>query len=133
MVFRFLFVLALVALNAGCAAIGATSGRIAIQGDHTRVAVAFSQHDRAVIGNYYSKHRRRLPPGLAKRRGGLPPGLAKHEKLPPGLRREPLPEPLARQLSPVPSGYVRVRVGRDIVLLDSRTHVVIDVIYDIAF
>jgi hypothetical protein len=133
MFLRFLFAAALATLVAGCAAIGATSGRVVIQDENTRVAVSFSSHDRALIGEYYDQHKKRLPPGLAKRRGGLPPGLAKRDRLPPGLQRDPLPRELEAQLSTLPSGYVRVRVGQDIVLIDGRTHVVIDVIYGIAF
>lgn len=133
MFLRFLFVAALATLVAGCAAIGATSGRVVIQDENTQVAVSFSSHDRALIEEYYGKHKKRLPPGLAKRRGGLPPGLAKRDRLPPGLQRDPLPRELDARLSTLPSGYIRVRVGQDIVLLDGRTHVVIDVIYGIAF
>src|SRR5581483_4302657 len=96
-----------------------------------RVAVSLNEHDRAVIEEYYAHGRRSLPPGLAKRRGGLPPGIAKRDKLPPGLDREPLPAELERRLTPLPGGYVRVRVGADIVLLEERTHVVVDAIYDV--
>lgn len=130
---RLLLALALFALVTGCATMGATSGRVVIQDRHTQVAVSFNSRDRELIEEYYGKHRKRLPPGLAKRRGGLPPGLAKHDKLPPGLERDPLPRELDARLSTLPSGYVRVRIGQDIVLLDGRTHVVLDVIYGIAF
>jgi hypothetical protein len=131
MFLRFIFAVALAAL-AGCAAIGATSGRVVIKDQETQVAVSFSSYDRALIEEYYGKQKKRLPPGLAKRRGGLPPGLAKRDTLPPGLQRDPLPRELEAQLATLPSGYVRVRVGQDIVLLDGRTHVVIDVIYGVA-
>jgi hypothetical protein len=133
MLFRTAIVLALAAFVTGCAAIGATSGRVVIQDQETRVAVSFSSHDRALIEEYYAKRRKNLPPGLAKRRGGLPPGLAKRDTFPPGLQRDPLPGELEAQLTTLPSGYLRVRVGQDIVLLDGRTHVVIDVIYGVAF
>ena len=128
-----LVTLLLAALLTGCVAVGATSGRVVIQDDSTRVAVSFSSRDRAIIEEYYGEHKKRLPPGLAKRHGGLPPGLAKRDKLPPGLQRDPLPHELEARLSTLPSGYVRVRIGQDIVLLDGRTHVVFDVIYGIAF
>ena len=133
MVLRFLFALALAALVAGCAAIGATSGRVVIQDQNTQVAVTFSSRDRALIEEYYGKNKKNLPPGLAKRKGGLPPGLAKRDTLPPGLQGDRLPNELEVQLTTLPSGYIRVRVGQDIVLLDGRTHVVFDVIYGVAF
>jgi len=79
-----------------------------------------------------------MPPGLAKRDGDLPPGLAKRDSLPPGLARhdrlpddvkyESLPRDLDRQLPPLPSKeYVRVRVGTDLLILNKKTHVVLDI------
>jgi hypothetical protein len=79
-----------------------------------------------------------MPPGLAKRDGDLPPGLAKRDSLPPGLARhdrlpddvryEPLPRDLDRQLPPLPSkDYVRVIVGTDLLILNRKTRVVLDV------
>ena len=75
-----------------------------------------------------------MPPGLAKK-DRLPPGLEKqlvrNGRLPPGLQRDPLPRQLEERLSPVPSGYVRVRVGQDIVLMHARTRVILDVVYNL--
>lgn len=127
-----LFALVLALLATGCASLVATSGRVVLDDQGTQVAVSFNSRDRALIEEFYSERKRRLPPGLAKRHGGLPPGLAKRDKLPPGLRREPLPRELERRLSPLPGGYLRVRVGQDIVLLDGRTHVVVDLISNVA-
>jgi hypothetical protein len=112
----------------GCA----TSGAVVVEDENTRVEVAFSERDRHLIRDYYG--RRRLPPGLAKR-SSLPPGLQKQVQerghLPPGLQGERLPDELESRLSPVPEGYVRVRVGTDIVLMNTRTRVIMDVIKDI--
>ena len=83
-------------------------------------------------------HGKGMPPGLAKRGGDLPPGLAKRKSLPPGLARndrlpndveyEPLPRDLERQLPRLPSrDYVRVRVGTDLLILNKKTRVVLDV------
>src|ERR1051325_4401629 len=107
-------------LAAGCATQAATSGRIVIQDSGTHAAVSFNEHDRALIQNYYGQRRTGLPPGWAKREGNLPPGLAKRETLPPGLRGDALPYDLERQLASLPAGYVRMRVGSDVVLLDGR-------------
>ena len=129
---RSLFALMLVVLMAGCASMVATSGRVRFEDRDTQMAVSFSSRDRELIEEYYGERKRHLPPGLAKRRGGLPPGLAKRDKLPPGLQRDPLPDELEYRLTALPRGYIRVRVGQDIVLLDGRTHVVMDVIYGVA-
>ncbi|MHB8533895.1 MAG: hypothetical protein ACYDBW_00410 [Sulfuricaulis sp.] len=80
-----------------------------------------------------------MPPGLAKRGGDLPPGLAMRRHLPPGLARndrlpedveyETLPRDLERRLPPLPSrDYIRVRVGTDFLILNKKTHVVLDVV-----
>jgi len=68
-----------------------------------------------------------LPPGLA-RSGGLPPGLARHDRLPDDIKYEPLPRDLDRQLPPLPSrDYARVIVGTDLLILNKKTRVVLDV------
>jgi hypothetical protein len=126
----------------GCVAHGATSGRVVIKDENVKVDVAFSDRDRVLIQDYYTKGKKKekgMPPGLAKRNGALPPGLAKREQLPPGLakrsalpadiRGEPLPAELEAKLSPLPTGYVRIRVGQDFVLFDRKTRVVFDVAY----
>lgn len=84
------------------------------------------------------RHGKGMPPGLAKRRGNLPPGLAMRRHLPPGLARhdrlpedvayEPLPRDLERRLPPLPSAdYVRIRIGTDFLILNKRTHVIVDI------
>ncbi len=108
------------------------SGHIDIEGGDVRVRIAFSDHDRRVIHQYYgSKKCKKMPPGLAKKRC-LPPGLQRHVrkygKLPPGLEGRRLPQALERRLSPLPRGYIRIIVGTEIVLLDSATRVIVDTI-----
>jgi hypothetical protein len=112
----------------GCA----TSGAVVIEDENARVEVVFSDSDRYAIRDYYG--RRHLPPGLAKR-SSLPPGLQKQVQrrgqLPPGLRGDRLPDELEVRLSRLPEGYVRLRVGVDIVLMNTRTRVITDVMKDI--
>jgi hypothetical protein len=104
---------------------------------NVNLQVIFSTHDRDVIREYYSGGPSGLPPGLAKRNGKLPPGLQKHlEKngtLPPGLQKkiEPFPVELERRLPRLPSGYSRVSIGVDVLILDRRTQRVVDIIYDV--
>jgi len=117
----------------GCESLSATtSGRVVVQNENTRVEVAFNDYDRHHIHNYYKHHHKGLPPGLAKKKK-LPPGhqkqLMRKGTLPPGLEKRRLPNDLERQLTPLPSGYIRLQVGRDIVLFDERTRVILDIIY----
>ena len=124
-----------VLMLSGCASYTATSGQVVIKDDDKMIDVRIGDNDRALIENHYKKskkHKKGLPPGLAKRGGNLPPGLAKRDRLPPGLQGDPLPYDLEKQLTRLPSSYVRVRIGEDIVLMDRKTRVVFDVVYDIA-
>ncbi len=105
-----------------------TMGRAA-----TMVQVIFTDRDRQLIQGYYGGGRG-LPPGLAKK-GKLPPGLAKQLRrngsLPPGLQKrynaEPFPADLARQLSPVPSGFSRVLIAGRAVLMN-RDNKILDLL-----
>lgn len=106
---------------------------------HNRVAneIAFSSHDREVIGHYFNDQQSNLPPGLAKRNGNLPPGLQKQLErngtLPPGLQRrvQYFPPELERQLPPLPDIYRRATIGRIAVIIDQRTQRIADVIHDV--
>lgn len=110
-----------------------TSGRVTVHDRNARIDVVFGDHDRRLIHDYYRAHKvKRLPPGLAKQ-GKLPPGIAKQlaraDRLPEDLHGRRLPRDLERRLTRLPAGYVRVRVGADVVLLDSGTRVVMDVVH----
>lgn len=127
----------------GCVTIsGVDSASVEILQDAVHLRVAFNDHDREYIQNYYhgykkkykKKYKKHMPPGLAKK-GKLTPGhqkrLEKHGTLPPGLTRYYLPYDLEEKLSVLPRGFVRVRVGGDIVLMDEDTHVAVDIIYGV--
>jgi len=129
---RLLPVLVLATLVSACAQQPVVREADVVVGDrHSRVEIRFSDRDRVLIRDYYRRH---LPPGLAKK-SRLPPGLRKqlyrHGELPPGLQGRGLPAELERRLSRLPDGYVRIRVGTDVVLMDRRTRVVLDIIRDI--
>ena len=133
--YKYILPLLLVMAISGCASYTSTSGRVVIKDDTGAVDIRINDRDRGYIGDYYRHSHmggKGLPPGLAKREGSLPPGLAKRDRLPPGLRGESLPYELERKLSKLPSSYVRVRIGQDIVLMDRNTRVILDVIFDIA-
>src|SRR5437868_1356597 len=99
--------------------------------------IAFSSHDREVIGHYFNDRQSNLPPGLAKRNGNLPPGLQKQLErngtLPPGLQKrvQYFPPELDRQLPPLPDIYRRATIGRIAVIIDQRTQRIADVIHDV--
>jgi hypothetical protein len=87
--------------------------------------------ERALIGDYVNKSRstsQGLPPGLSGR--PLPPGLQKHidrtGQLPPGLQKRVLPGDL-RGLLPYRKGRDYRVVGTDIVLIETATNLILDI------
>ncbi len=84
----------------------------------------------------YKKHKKNkgLPPGLARKKE-LPPGLARqlerNGKLPPGLEKRSLPGDLHRRLPAPPAGHERVIVDRDVVLIETASGVIRDIIRDV--
>jgi len=122
----------------GCASYTATSGRVAVKDDSAanvgRVAVKdnsaatvvrFSASDRAVIENYYRKSAptKTSPGSMPLIRGGW---------LPADIGAEPLPPALERKLSPLPSSHERQKVGRNVILIEKKTRVIADVLYNTA-
>ena len=100
------------------------------------LATIISATERALIGDYVRKAKaspQGLPPGLAKR-SQLPPGLQKHidrtGRLPPGLEKRRLPGDL-RGLLPYRKGLDYRVVGNDIVLIETATEVILDVMKDV--
>lgn len=107
----------------------------------------FSEMERAVIEEYFGvdlekntekrgqEKSKQMPPGLAKKKE-LPPGLQKQlEKngvLPPGLEGRDIPDDLKDKLPPVYKGTKRLLVGDDVVLIDTATDMILDIIRDVA-
>ncbi len=92
----------------------------------------FAEQERIIIRNYYQEGKG-LPPGLAKR-DRLPPGLEKQLRkrgtLPPGLQKkvQPLPIALERQLHVLPTGYRRVVVGGNVIIMNEKTALIYDIV-----
>jgi hypothetical protein len=127
MILRTVFAGCLALLTVGCVAIGATSGRVAIKTDNTvQTESFFNARDRSLIQEHFRN--KPVPPGLAKR-GKLPPGFVKRDALPSGHPGERLPHELESKLSSLPLNYVRMRVGQDVVVMDAKTRVVLDILY----
>jgi len=123
--------LCVMAVN-GCALHAATSGRVVVRDDQAAVELRFSDRDRMRIQEYYRAAKtKKMPPGLANRER-LPPGLEKRDTLPPGLKGRLLPRELETRLIVLATPYVRIIIGRDIVLMNRDTRVVLDILRDIA-
>jgi hypothetical protein len=110
--------------------------------------VQFAEREVAMLRAYYApkaakpqhkdKKDKALPPGLQKkleRDGELPPGLQKRldrgDSLPPGLAKRALPRDLERRLPALPAGYGRYLAGGDVILVDRRRDIVVDVVFNV--
>lgn len=99
-----------------------------------RYRYAYDDHDRDEMREYYRGHRHHLPPGLAKR-DHLPPGLERRlrvhyvlaEDFRPYMR--PCPEELEERLPPPPPHCAHTVIGGHVVLMNSSTHMVLDVFH----
>jgi Ni/Co efflux regulator RcnB len=93
----------------------------------------YQEHDRELHA-WYLSHHDHLPPGLAKR-DQLPPGLERQlvvrGTLPPALRSRmhPCPAEVRSYLPPAPVGYMHTVIGGNIVLVNRKTFVVMDVFH----
>ena len=98
------------------------------------VDIRFSNHEIETIRAYYRDHE---APGQAggKKSKGLPPGIAKNlqrgKTLPPGIARQALPGALLGKLPPAPDGYERIILAGKILLVETATQVIHDVLADV--
>ena len=96
----------------------------------------FTKQEQVLIKDWFRTNRSGLPPGLAKR-DRLPPGLERqlqrNGKLPPGLEKklQPFPPELERRLRILPTGYRRVVLGRNIILLNEQAGLIYDIVRNI--
>ena len=96
----------------------------------------FTTQERTLITRWFTTNRSNLPPGLAKRET-LPPGLEKQLRergtLPPGLQKkiQPLPVELERQLSPIPTGYRRVVIAGNVIVMNPTTGLIYDIVRNV--
>jgi hypothetical protein len=131
-------VVLMVLSSSGCETFNIRSGGAIVRTKGGYMKVVFSDRDRETIRNFYAKKLRykKMPPGLAKR-DTLPPGLQKRldagDPLPAGLQRSSLPYDLEKILSPLPKGYIRLKVGGDIIIMNQKTEVVVDILKDICW
>lgn len=92
---------------------------------------AFNEAERDEIRSYYEVNP--LAPGLLDSAALSPEERAlirRGERLPPGVGFA-LPRTLERSLTVLPRGYMRLRVGIDVILLDIDTQKIVDVLPDV--
>ena len=98
--------------------------------------IIFSEQERTIVKGWFDTHRGGLPPGLAKREQ-LSPGLDKQLRtrgtLPPGLQKriQSLPLDLDHRLRRLPTGYRRVVIAGNVILMNEKTAVVYDIIRNV--
>ena len=99
----------------------------------------FSAIEKKIIEDFFGERASKAVSGKKNKKsknkgksGELPPGLQKHiEKhgtLPPGLAKKPLPPGLAKRLGATRSGFRRLIVGDDVLLVEAATGIVYDII-----
>jgi len=107
-------------------------------GDESRLVRSFDREQERIIRAWFTNRSNLagLPPGLA-RRESLPPGLARQVQrngtLPPGLQRrlQPLPWDLESRLPGLWEGLERVVLGRDVLVIETRTATILDLLRDV--
>jgi Ni/Co efflux regulator RcnB len=103
------------------------------------------RHEAKAERHYYREHDHELRGWYVAHHDHLPPGLAKRDRLPPGLERQivvrgtlpldlrvrmhPCPVEVEAYLPAAPVGYVHTVIGGNIVLVNRRTFLVVDVFH----
>lgn len=147
-----LLIVSLTCLLWGCAgpatthSSGHASPRTTSSSSSAGVEVVFTENEIRTIRAYYETHENSHGYGHGKgkgkgkghgKSGDLPPGIAKNlyrgKPLPPGLAKRSLPYELQRQLPPPPPGFERIVVAGKILLIETATQVVRDVLTDAMF
>lgn len=113
---------------------GPRYGEVAVHDPHYSVRGVFTDHDRRLIHDYYAPRYKKLPPGQIKK-GRLPPGHAWRARPNQPIHEDAqwryLPYALDQRLSRLPPEYVRIMIGTDVAIMNSRTRVVVDVLEDV--
>jgi len=117
----------------GCVT-GPQYGEVEVREPHYSVRVVFTDHDRRLIHDYYEPRYQKLPPGQVKK-GRLPPGHAwrvrQNQPIPEEAQWRYLPYELDQRLTRLPPEYVRIVIGTDVAIMNTRSRVVVDVLEDV--
>ncbi len=122
---RYLLWVLLALMVGGCAAYTATSGQVVLKDDSKTAEARIGSNDRRLIEEYDRNHADHKAATSSAR-------VVIGHVLPAGTKSESLSRELEQKLSPLPSSHVRLRVGQDVVLVDSKTRVIVDVLYGAA-
>jgi hypothetical protein len=98
-----------------------------VKNGHKGGKVVFSTREHSTISEYYRVHKvkhKALPPGIRKQ-------LVRNGALPPGLQFYIFPVELDRRLPVLPVYCRRGFVGYDVVVIDTRTNIILDIIHDV--
>lgn len=117
-----------VVLLPGCATYALTSGKVAVRDDTGVTELRISDSDRTILRDYFRNPAHRGPAVLGlSMHERLPARLARRDVLPGNVRGHTLPYELDNRLTALPAGYVRLAVGRDVVLLHRDSRIVLDI------
>jgi len=103
------------------------AAQVRIGGGAPSVSVTFGMGERDLIASYYRESAIRadsLPPGIAK-------NLARGKRLPPGIAKKQIPHALLVRLPPIDDRYARVVVGRDVLMIEVGTGLIVDILRNV--
>jgi len=93
------------------------------------LGAVLNEDERRIIQRYFGEHPdavgkvKELPPGIRKK-------LARGGAMPPGIAMQALPDGLHRQLPPRNGQHYEI-IGTDIILIETATRVIVDVLKDV--
>ncbi|MGF1629210.1 MAG: anti-virulence regulator CigR family protein [Kiloniellaceae bacterium] len=93
------------------------------------LGAVLNDDERRIIHRYFGEHPdsvgkvKELPPGIRKK-------LARGGAMPPGIAMQALPDGLHRQLPPRNGQHYEI-IGSDVVLIETATRVIVDVLKDV--
>lgn len=115
-------------------------GSVAESVVHEGARAAFEEFERQTIYKYFRENEyyngQDAGPG-GNRKGkkkDLPPGiqqkLARGGTMPPGIAKQYLPDGLSHRLPPASRGYERLIVGTDVLLVETASGIIADILVD---
>ena len=130
------FLAAFLACLAGALAAGAAHATVRMEqvyparaaANPTERAILFSGGDRQTIDHFFRRQHTQTAENGAK----VPrEPLLIRERVPQGIPTRPLPYALDHQLPPLPPGYARLILGRDVLLVERRSLTILDIVREV--